>query len=147
MLVTDRRHRLWMMMAALLLLPATVRAQATEIVVGANDLAWNHGEGGYAEATFARVLGNPGEPGPFVFRMRMPADWTMPSHRHDAAENITVLSGTLYMKFAADGDTVTLPPGSFLSVPAGNPMWAWTGQEGVDLQIHGTGPFHTTPVE
>jgi quercetin dioxygenase-like cupin family protein len=51
------------------------------------------------------------------------------------------------MKYSADGEPVTLPPGSFVSVPAGNPMWAWTGDDPVEIQVHGTGPFSTTSVE
>lgn len=149
--------RLGMTMAALLLLPGALAAQqsaeggsgdgAAVTAEVPSELTWNAGGGGYGQAQFARVLGTPGEPGPFVFRMRMPANWTMPAHRHDTAEHITVLSGTLTMKFSADGDAVELPPGSFVSVPAGGPMWAWTGDEPVELQIHGTGPFHTSPVQ
>jgi quercetin dioxygenase-like cupin family protein len=147
---------LGMTMAALLAAPGVLAAQqesegrsgdgAAVTAVVASELHWSAGGGGYGQAQFARVLGTPGDPGPFVFRMRMPANWTMPAHTHDTAEHITVLSGTLTMKFSAGGDPVELPPGSFVSVPAGGPMWAWTGDEPVELQIHGTGPFHTSPV-
>lgn len=147
-----------MLIAALAMLPGIALAQegagesaddagASVTVRGPSELTWNSGGGGYDQAQFAGVLGTPGEAGPFVFRMRMPAHWTMPAHRHGTAEHITVLSGTLTMKFSAEGDPVELPPGSFVSVPAGGPMWAWTGEEPVELQIHGTGPFQTSPVE
>jgi quercetin dioxygenase-like cupin family protein len=137
-------------MIAILAVSATARAQEaapSETVARPADLTWNPGGGGYAEAEFAGVFGRSGAAEPFVFRMRMPASWTMPAHRHDTAEHITVLSGTLTMKYTADGEPVTLPPGSFVSVPAGNPMWAWTGDDPVEIQVHGTGPFSTTPVE
>ena len=144
-------------LAALVVLPGALLAQqeagdqagdgAAVTAVGPSELTWSAGGGGYGQGQCARVLGTPGESGPFVFRMRMPSNWTMPAHHHDTAEHITVLSGTLTMKFSADGDPVELPPGSFVSVPAGGPMWAWTGGEPVELQIHGTGPFHTSPVE
>lgn len=131
--------------------PGTLRGQEaappTETVARSTDLKWNAGQGGYSAAEFAGVFGNSRTAEPFVFRMRMPAGWTMPAHRHDTAEHITVLSGTLTMKYAADGESVALPAGSFVSVPAGMPMWAWTGEEPVEIQVHGIGPFNTTPVE
>lgn len=136
------------MMTILVSVPLRAQESSPEVTVAMSDgLAWSAGGGGYDTASFARLLGDPAEAGPFVFRMRMPANWTMPSHRHGTAEHITVLSGTLEMKFAEEGDTVTLPPGSFVSVPADRPMWAWTGDEEVVIQIHGTGPFGTAPVE
>lgn len=143
-------YRLLLIIVLTVVVSTSSRAQESspEVAVATPDrLAWSAGGGEYDTASFARLLGVPGEAGPFVFRMRMPANWTMPSHRHGTAEHITVLSGTLEMKFAEDGDTVTLPPGSFVSVPADRPMWAWTGDEEVVIQIHGTGPFGTAPVE
>lgn len=137
-----------MMLSFVFVVPSWAQETAVEeTVVVPDELEWNAGGGGYDASAFAGVLGSPGEEGPFVFRMRMPANWTMPPHRHGAAEHITVLSGTLRMKFAAEGETVTLPPGSFVSVPADRPMWAWTGDEEVVIQVHGTGPFGTSPVE
>lgn len=108
------------------------------------DLDWRDAPSG---AAFATVYGTPGEAEPFAFRMRMPPDFSMRPHSHDTAEHITVLSGTLHMRFSADGEAVELPAGSSVSVPAHRPMWAWTNQEETIIQVHGTGPFRTTPVE
>ncbi len=97
-------------------------------------------------ASFATVYGRPAEPGPFAFRMKMPPDFRMQPHSHNTAEHVTVLSGTLHMRFSADGRVVTLPPGSAVSISAGQTMWARTGPEETIIQVHGTGPFRTTPV-
>jgi mannose-6-phosphate isomerase-like protein (cupin superfamily) len=122
-------------------------ADSSGVVAAAPDgFAWAAGSGGFAAAEFALLLGSPGREGPFAFRLRMPADWTMPPHTHGTAEHITVLSGTLTMRFAPDGERLTLGPGSFVSIPAGVPMWAWTGAEPVTVQIHGVGPLTTEPV-
>ena len=122
-------------------------ADSSRVVAATPDgLAWAAGNDGFAKAEFAMLLGSPGREGPFAFRLRMPADWTMPPHSHGIAEHITVLSATLTMRFAADGEPVTLGPGSFVSIPAGVPMWAWTGADPVTVQIHGVGPLTTEPV-
>lgn len=107
------------------------------------DLKWRDAPTG---AAFAAVYGRPAEPEPFAFRMRMPPDFRMRPHSHNTAEHVTVLSGTLHMRFSADGRVVTLPPGGAVSIPAEHPMWAWTGPEETIIQVQGRGPFRTTPV-
>jgi quercetin dioxygenase-like cupin family protein len=132
------------------LVPAVATAQeraADVTIIRPDGVTWTPGSAGYADAEFAWMFGDPRESEPFAFRMRMPADWAMPPHIHDTAEHITVLSGTLDMRFDRDGERIVLPAGSFVSIPAGTPMWAWTGSEPVILQVHGVGPFGTTPVE
>lgn len=108
------------------------------------DLEWRDAPTG---AAFATVYGTPAEAEPFAFRMRMPPDFSMRPHSHNTAEHITVLSGTLHMRFSHDGEAIELPPGSVISIPANRPMWAWTDQEETVIQVHGAGPFRTTPVE
>lgn len=95
-------------------------------------------------AWFANLHGDPSRAGPFAFRMRMPAGFRMAPHLHDAAEHLSVLSGTLFMAFAEDGDAEELAAGSFVSIPSGTPMWGWTADEETVIQIHGDGPFRTT---
>src|SRR5512143_2906498 len=42
----------------------------------------------------ASVLqGNPGQPGPYVLRLRLPAGYVVPPHTHSQDELVTVLSG------------------------------------------------------
>lgn len=107
-------------------------------------LSWHEAPSG---AAFAPIQGRARDEGPFTFRMRMPARWEMQPHVHDAIEHITVVSGTLQMKFSPDGEPAELPAGSVVVVPAGRPMWAWTGAEPTEIQVHGTGPFNTRPIE
>lgn len=108
------------------------------------ELEWREAPTG---AAFATVYGAPSEAGPFAFRMRMPPDFRMQPHSHNTAEHVTVLSGILYMRFSPDGEAIELPPGSAISIPADRPMWAWTDQYETIIQVHGTGPFRTNPVE
>jgi quercetin dioxygenase-like cupin family protein len=113
-------------------------------VVRPDELQWRDSPSG---AMFARGHGNPAREGVFAFRMKVPAGWVMTPHRHNTGEYITVVSGRLFMRFAEKGKEVELPAGSLVAVPAGRPMWAWTTTEPAELQIHGMGPFATTPLE
>lgn len=55
----------------------------------------------------------------FAFRLRMPAGRVMQPHEHDGVEHITVLTGTLEMRFGNDqpragchrGPSSRFPPG------------------------------------
>jgi hypothetical protein len=94
-------------------------------------------------AQAAVLLGSPAKAGPFVLRLKFPAGFGVPPHRHSQDELVTVLSG----KFAiASGDEFdwgnlkSLPPASFVRLPAGTPHYAWAEVETV-VQINGTGPF------
>lgn len=121
----------------------SVVAQSKPAIVPADALVWKDAPSG---ARFAAVQGDPSQPGPFAFRMWMPAQFTMTPHQHNAAEHLTVVSGTLFMSFDALAEPTPLPVGSFVSIPADTPMWAWTRDEEAEIQIHGVGPFETTRV-
>lgn len=87
--------------------------------------------------------GDPFKEGPYVIRLRAPAGYKVPPHWHTQSENITVISGTLYLG-AGDtldkGATHALKTGGFHSVPGGMHHYAFTKTATV-VQIHGTGPF------
>jgi quercetin dioxygenase-like cupin family protein len=95
----------------------------------------------------ASVLhGNPGKPGPFVLRLRFPAGYVVPPHRHSKDELVTVISG----KFGVvGGETVDrkalkpVVPGSFINIPAGTSHYAIAESESI-VQINGDGPFDIT---
>lgn len=95
----------------------------------------------------ASVLqGNPGKPGPFVLRLRFPAGYVVPPHRHSQDELVTVISGRFGV---VGGDAVDrktfkpVAPGSFINIPAGASHYAVAESESV-VQIHGIGPFDIT---
>lgn len=113
------------------------------VVVVPAELNWREAPTG---ARFAGVFGDPGRPGPFAFRMRLPARFTIPAHTHNATEHVTVVSGTLYMSLAEGEEPRALPAGSYVAVPAGQPMWIWTRDAETEIQIHGEGPFETERV-
>ncbi len=97
-------------------------------------------------AQAAVLLGSPAKDGPFVLRLKFPAGFTVPPHRHSKDELVTVISG----KFGiASGETVIpsayhlLAPASFVHLPAGMPHYAKADVETI-VQINGVGPFDVT---
>src|SRR5574341_1700194 len=98
-------------------------------------------------AKTAVIQGDPKSSGPFVMRLRLPPNTTLGVHTHPATENVTVLSGTLY--FGA-GDKLNpkaakaYGPGGYFSIEQGKPMFAFSKDKEVVMQLHGTGPWGIT---
>ena len=137
---------------AAILGPAT-QVQATEThhtVVSGDAVNWGPAPPSLPPgAQAASLLGSPAKEGPFVLRLKFPAGFIVPPHRHSKDEFVTVISG----KFAiASGEKVdraslkSLPPASFVHLPAGMPHYAWAEAETV-VQINGMGPFDVKYVD
>jgi uncharacterized RmlC-like cupin family protein len=98
-------------------------------------------------ARLAVVHGNPGQEGPFVYRVKMPANYKIAPHFHKAAENVTVLAGTFWVGMGEkfdQGSGKELPVGGFASIPPTHPHFAWAGNQETVVQVHGTGPTDIT---
>lgn len=86
---------------------------------------------------------------PFTFRLKFPANYSIPAHWHPAVERVTVLSGTFYMGVGDKldtGNSTALLPGGMMIMQAGTKHFAWNKDE-VILQLHGTGPWGITYVD
>ena len=94
-------------------------------------------------AQAAALLGSPAKEGPFVLRLKLPAGFTIPPHRHSKDEFVTVIQGGFAV---GSGETMTpasltlLPAASFVHLPAGMPHFARAEGETI-VQINGVGPF------
>src|SRR5262245_25397427 len=100
-------------------------------------------------AQAAVLLGSPAKEGPFVLRLKFPAGFTVPPHRHSKDELVTVIAGRFAVASGEKLDRASLkplPPGSFAHLPAGMPHYAWAEVETV-VQINGVGPFDVTYVD
>jgi quercetin dioxygenase-like cupin family protein len=119
------------------------------MIVMANQEKWTAGTGMLKGADVAVLSGDPMKAGPYVIRLKLPANTTFPAHFHGDTEMLTVISGTFYVGLGdkADATKVTaLAPGSFASVPANVHHYALTKSEPVVIQINGVGPFSMTAV-
>jgi mannose-6-phosphate isomerase-like protein (cupin superfamily) len=113
------------------------------------EIVWGPAPPGLPPGSQAAVIsGDPGKPGPFTLRAKMPAGYQIPPHWHATDEHVTVLSGTLAMGM---GDTfdekamMVLPAGGFAAMPPNTRHYLMT-KSPVVIQVHGTGPFSITYV-
>jgi quercetin dioxygenase-like cupin family protein len=127
---------------------ATAPASAEEYTaVMLPDIKWQDAPSIGPGAKTAVIDGDPKGTGPFVLRIKLPPNTTIGVHTHPATENVTILSGTLY--FAA-GDKLdpklakAFGPGSYFSIAQGKPMFAYSKDREVIMQLHGTGPWGIT---
>jgi quercetin dioxygenase-like cupin family protein len=100
-------------------------------------------------AQAAVLLGSPAKEGPFVLRLKFPAGFTVPPHRHSKDELVTVISGAFAVASGEKVDRASLkplPPASFVHLPAGMPHYAFAEVETV-VQINGVGPFDVSYVD
>ncbi|HEY2929864.1 cupin domain-containing protein [Piscinibacter sp.] len=96
----------------------------------------------------AVLQGDPGKSGPFVIRLMTPAGYKIAPHWHTQAENLTVISGALYLGMGEKSElkkTHALRAGGFHFLPGKTPHYAFTKTATV-VQVHGEGPFDLTYV-
>jgi len=94
-------------------------------------------------AQFLLVSGDPGKPGPFAIRIKMPAGYKIAPHWHPTDEHVTVLAGTFSMGMGEKFDAAALtdlPAGGYGLMPAQMRHFA-TAKTAATIQVHGTGPF------
>jgi quercetin dioxygenase-like cupin family protein len=93
-------------------------------------------------AVFAVLEGDPGKPGPFVFRVKVPDGYRVPPHTHPKTERITVLAGTFYVGMGEKEEAAytAMPAGTYGHWPAGMKHFVKAKGETV-LQFHGQGPW------
>ena len=94
----------------------------------------------------AVLFGNPNVAGPYIQRIKFPANFRLPPHWHpNEGRMVTVLSGTLYFGFGDKFDESklrALPAGTFFVEPQNTPHFALTKEE-VVLQLNAIGPAGT----
>jgi quercetin dioxygenase-like cupin family protein len=136
--------------ALLAIASASMAGDAHHTVVSADAITWGKAPASLPPGAQAAVLlGNPGKDGPFVLRLKFPANFVVPPHRHSKDEFVTVISGRFSITSGEKVDRSAikpLPPASFFHLPAGMPHYAISEEETI-VQINGTGPFDVTYVD
>ena len=144
------KHSAHALMIALSLGAAAIVAaaplQASDVhhtVVPADEVKWGPGPPSLPPGAQAAALhGSPAKEGPFVLRLKFPAGFVVPPHRHSKDEFVTVISGGFAVAAGEKKDPAAkpLPAGSFVHLPAGMPHYATAHGETI-VQINGMGPF------
>src|SRR5262245_5480607 len=145
--------RLSGLLGAVALFSATALLHAAEshhTVVAAEDVKWGPAPPSLPPGAQAAVLlGSPAKEGPFVIRLKFPAGFIVPPHRHSKDEFVTVISGKFAVAAGEKADRESLKPlaaASFVHLPAGMPHYAWAEAESI-VQINGVGPFDVTYID
>jgi quercetin dioxygenase-like cupin family protein len=119
-------------------------ADAPPTILPGADVKWGAAPPSLPPGPQASALhGSPGKEGPFVLRIRFPAGFVLPPHRHSKDEFVTVISGRLSIVPGERVDRAAfraLETGSFVHLPAGTPHYLMTETESV-VQVNGVGPF------
>ena len=95
-------------------------------------------------AQIAVLAGDPGKPGPFVMRLKLPPGYKVAAHQHPKAEAVTVISGDFGFGMGDKLDETKaqkLGPGGFVDLPAEMNHFAFSAGGEVIVQINSEGPF------
>jgi quercetin dioxygenase-like cupin family protein len=113
-----------------------------------SNLQWTEPKAIPAGTRMIMVYGNPGEPGPYIFRVRFPAGYKLPPHRHTDRRQVTVLEGSYW---SAAGETFEqdklkrFGPRDYYITEGNVPHFAWAETE-VLIQEAGFGPI-SNPIQ
>ena len=104
-------------------------------VIPADTVTWGEAPASLPPgAQAAALLGSPGTEGPFVIRLKFPAGFVIPPHRHSKDEFVTVISGRVAITSGETVDKASMAPvptASFIHLPAGMPHYLWAVEETV----------------
>jgi quercetin dioxygenase-like cupin family protein len=128
---------------ALIFTSCAAVAQMEVIAVMPDQINWRPAPGLPADWQTSVLMGDPSKAGPYVTRVKLPPNASIPPHTHPDNENITVISGSFGIgegEIADQAKGRVLPTGSFYYLPANMVHFAWAGPQGAIVQIHGVGP-------
>jgi quercetin dioxygenase-like cupin family protein len=129
---------------AALALASGAQSMDDQVFVNTGDIKWGAAPPVLPKgAKLAVLYGDPGKPGPYVLRLAAPANYRIPPHWHTQTENLTIVSGALYLgmgdKLVAK-EAHALKAGGYHYLPAKQHHYAFTRGATV-IQVSGEGPF------
>lgn len=116
--------------------------QSAHTIITPSDLQWTPSPRIPGVET-ANILGDVLKPGPLVYRVKFPPNFTVQAHTDPDERTFTVLSGTWYVGWGIKFDQsklIGLSVGSFYIEPANVPHFVATKDDGAIVQISGIGP-------
>jgi anti-sigma factor ChrR (cupin superfamily) len=135
--------RIWPIIAALIVTASAAMADDM-IVASPGALKWAAAPPALPKgAQLTVITGNPGRPGPYIIRVKVPAGYQIPAHWHSTAENLTVLSGAVNVGMGDMLDKkvgTRLEVGGFANLPPKMNHFLWTSVSAI-FQINADGPF------
>jgi quercetin dioxygenase-like cupin family protein len=145
--------KLWLTVAVALLAIASARASEAKktptagkpqaVSVNPDEIKWGEAPPDFPKGAQLAVLhGNPGKPGVFTLRFKMPDGYKIPPHWHTQDEQLTIVSGQfmLHMGDSMDTPAHELAPGAYHFLP-GKMHHAAEAKGETIVQVDGKGPF------
>jgi len=108
------------------------------------DVQWHPFPAFPPQARLAVLVGEPARPGPYVVRVKVPADVKLMPHTHPEDRVYTVISGVFYIGLGTRFDADKLKayaPGSVIVLPAHTPHFHWAKSGEYVSQVAGSGPL------
>jgi quercetin dioxygenase-like cupin family protein len=132
-----------------LVVPSVTRADSHGkgtgfVSIKASEVKWADAPSIGPGAKVALLEGDPKAAAPFTMRIKLPPNLKIGVHTHPAVERVTILSGTFYFATGDKFDRAKVAAyrsGDGFIVPAGMPMYAYTGKDDSILQLQGVGPW------
>jgi quercetin dioxygenase-like cupin family protein len=129
---------------AALALASGAQSMDEQVFVNTGDIKWGAAPPVLPKgAKLAVLYGDPGKPGPYVLRLAAPANYSIPPHWHTQTENLTIVSGALYLGMGdkrVAKEAQALKAGGYHYLPAKQHHYAFTRVATV-IQVSGEGPF------
>jgi mannose-6-phosphate isomerase-like protein (cupin superfamily) len=120
------------------------------VLVHNADVAWQDAPPFLPPGAKVAVLdGDPGKPGLYTMRLKIPDGYRVAAHWHPNAEHLTIVAGTFHLGMGDRLDTskaTALKPGDYTVMPGKMHHYAWSEGETV-VQAHGMGPFRMIYVD
>lgn len=141
--------RLFLVLGACLAMSAASAQHGSHTIVRPSDLKWQDVASLPPGAKVAVIEGRMDGAGPITARLKLPANYRIPPHRHPGLERVTVLSGTVNIGMGEKfdrGATTAMGPGTVLLMSPGMPHFVWTKEETV-FQLNVEGPWGVTYVD
>lgn len=134
-----------LLLSGLVILTCSATAIAADpVVVNARKVKWSAAPPALPKGAQVAVLhGDPSSSGPYVLLLSMPTRYKIPFHWHTHDQNMTVISGTLFVASTETFDrkiAVPVRAGGFVHVPAQAQQFSFTKGKTV-VEIQGTGPY------
>jgi len=120
---------------------------ADAMMMNPNEIKWGDPPPQLPKGAKIAVLhGDPGKEGPFTMRLKTPAGYKIAPHFHSQDENLTVVTGTVYLGMGDKMDMKGAHPlkaGGFHYLPGKTNHYAFSKGPSI-IQVSGNGPFDIT---
>jgi quercetin dioxygenase-like cupin family protein len=113
-------------------------------VIRSEEVEWKSFASFPPAARLAVLVGDPGKPGPYLIRVRLPPGTKMMPHKHAEDRIYTVISGVFYIGLGEEFDESKLTahaPGTVLVLPSGTAHFHWARSGDYITQVSAIGPL------